>query len=191
MLGRSWKSGNSKTHYLFLRVPEGMSRTESQRGLYGVRESKGERNRERERRMEGRQAEAGVGEPKFRFRSGELNWVNFAAEPNFPPTLSSRFSSSLLLPLLLCSWPLALACCPLRRRTRRQKVRNNSPSQPFPGPFRRRDQGWECPNPDTDTGHHNWTSFLFSAFFLLQFTTKFLLSLLALLHMGILFVVWS
>lgn len=46
----------------------------------------------------GRSAEPGVwgrlGEPKFRFRSGELNWVNFAAEPNFPPTLSSRLKPS-------------------------------------------------------------------------------------------------
>lgn len=36
---------------------------------------------------------------KFRFRSGELNSVNFAAEPNFPPTLSSRLSFPHLFPL--------------------------------------------------------------------------------------------
>lgn len=47
-----------------------------------------------------------LGEPKFRFRSGELNWVNFAAEPNFPPTLSSRLKPSfslLCLPVFLSS----------------------------------------------------------------------------------------
>lgn len=43
---------------------------------------------EKEVRRKGGQREA----EKFRFRSGELNSVNFAAEPNFPPTLSSRLS---------------------------------------------------------------------------------------------------
>lgn len=54
----------------------------------GVRREEQSGHSERRRRRKGRQREAA----KFRFRSGELNSVNFAAEPNFPPTLSSRLS---------------------------------------------------------------------------------------------------
>lgn len=111
---------------------------------------------------------AGVGEPKFRFRSGELNWVNFAAEPNFPPTLSSRLSSSptLFSPSLPCFTHGRRSLPAGKTNAEAEGTRATAPLSPFRS-FRCT-QGWECPNADTDTRHYNWTSFFC---FFLHFST--------------------
>lgn len=88
--------------------------------------------RRRRRRLRRRRRRRWREAAKFRFRSGELNSVNFAAEPNFPPTLSSRLSFPHPFP-----WPF----------TRRWKVwRAERATTPSRDPFSSLSRGREWPN---------------------------------------------
>lgn len=136
----TWRRGNNpKTHYSFLRTngrnveEKPLIVWERERKREGGDEVRGvATTRRRRRRLRRRRRRRWREAAKFRFRSGELNSVNFAAEPNFPPTLSSRLSFPHPFP-----WPF----------TRRWKVwRAERATTPPCDPFSSLSRGREWPN---------------------------------------------